>query len=74
VDRDTGPDDSGTLGPGPELLFHVTCTLDRGRSINEVAATTVQLRVLDKDDNAPIAQTNKYVWNWSELEVSCFSC
>jgi len=49
----------------------VTCTVDRGSSIQEVA-TTVLLTVLDEDDNAPTVQTKKYFWNWSELkEVSC---
>ena len=49
----------------------MTCTVDRGLSISEVA-TTVQLIVLDEDDNAPIAQRNKHFLNGSELkEVSC---
>ena len=65
LDRDAGTDDSGTLEPGPELLVHVACTVDRGRSISEVA-TTVQLIVLDEDDNVPTAQINKHFWNLSE--------
>jgi len=49
----------------------VTCTVDRGLSISEVA-TTVLVIVLDEDDNAPIAQINKLSLNGSELmEVSC---
>jgi len=49
----------------------VTCTVDRGYSIQK-KATTFKLRILDEDDNAPTFQTKKYFWNWSELkEVSC---
>jgi hypothetical protein len=53
------------------VRVHVTCTVDRGHSISEVAMT-VLLIVLDEDDNAPTAQTNNHFLNGSELkEVSC---
>jgi len=49
----------------------VTCTVDSGLSFSK-EATTVLLIVLDEDDNAPTAQTNKHFLNGSELkEVSC---
>jgi hypothetical protein len=71
LDRDNGPGENGTLGPGPELRVHVTCTVGRGRLISEVATTTVRLIVLDEDDNTPTAQINKHWLNGSELkEVS----
>jgi len=67
LDRDNGPDDKRTLGPGPELHVHVTCTVDRGNSSSEVA-TTVRLIVLDEDDNIPTAQINKDFWFLSEMK------
>jgi hypothetical protein len=49
----------------------VTCTIDRGHSISEVA-TTIRLIVLDEDDNIPTAQINKHWLNGSKLKaVSC---
>ena len=45
----------------------MTCTVDRGYSIQEVAQT-FEIRVLDEDDNAPTSQRNEYFWNWSELK------
>jgi hypothetical protein len=49
----------------------VTCTVDRGHSIQEVA-TTFTLTVLDEDDNAPTAQIDEYFWYWSELKEVSF--
>jgi hypothetical protein len=45
----------------------VTCTVDKGYSIQEVAKN-FGLNVLDEDDNAPTSQRNEYFWNWSELK------
>jgi hypothetical protein len=70
LDRDTGPTEDGTLGPGPELRVHVTCTVHREGSISEVGMT-VRITVLDEDDNAPVAQANMHFLNGSQLmEVS----
>jgi hypothetical protein len=67
LDRDTGPDGSGTSGPGSELRVHVTCTVNKGRSINEVGMT-VRITVLDEDDNPPVAQMDEHILSGIILE------
>jgi hypothetical protein len=67
LDRDTGPNKTGTSGPGPELRVHVTCAVKRERSTSEVGMT-VRIKILDEDDNPPVAQTNKHVLNGSVLK------
>jgi hypothetical protein len=49
----------------------VTCTVDSGLSISK-EEKTVELRILDEDDNAPTSQTDEYFWDISESkDVRC---